>query len=317
MSIERIKQEAAKADQIIMELAGRKGVNEQTTDGIEAEQSPVVDQQVDQGVAQTVATEDEPAVPAADDGLARIREDAAKWEQRYRSLDGMIQARDRQIDQLHQLLAGMQANPATRQDTEQPQAKHLVKKEDEEAFGADLIDLARRISKEESGAYIEALEGKLAALEERLSGVAQTTAVSVHERFETRLTEAAPSWKKHDDNPAFIEWLQASPTRHKLFAEAVRAQEVGDVAYFFNEFDKQQAPAPTAIDPRLERQIAPGKSKSVATQAKNPADKKQWTRTEIADFFSNGKKRYSAEDFARMERDAFAAQKEGRVDFSR
>lgn len=315
MSIERIKQEAAKADQMIAELAaGKAPAVEQTDASSEAEQ-PVVTH--DEGVAHHAATEDHAGVPAANDELERIRTDAQKWEQRYRSLDGMIQARDRQIEQLHQLLAGMQQAPAA-PAAPAPTKGKLVSEKDEEAFGADLIDLTRRVMQEESGEVIAALKEQVAQLQAQLQGVSQTAAVSVQDRFETRLSAAAPNWRKIDSEPAFIEWLQASPTRHKLFAEAARAHEVQDVAYFFNEYEKthQSAPAP-AVDPRLEKQVAPGRSKAVPTPAKQPSDKKQWTRSEIADFMVNGKKRYSPDEYTRLYKDVFAAQQEGRVDFTR
>lgn len=314
MSIERIKEEAAKADQRIAELAAQHA-GEQTDEIVEAEQPEVVSD--DAGVAQHAATEDQNAgVPAADDELDRVREDAAKWEQRYRSLDGMIQARDRQIEQLHQLLAGMQQAPAAAPET--PANAKLVSEKDEEAFGADLIDLARRIAKEEFGGnVVTQLKQEVADLKAQLSGVAQTTAVTAQERFDAKLTELAPGWRTTDADPAFTEWLQASPTRQKLFAEAARAGEVQDVAYFFNEYPKTRpAPAPK-VDARLEKQLAPGKSKTVAVPAQTASDKKQWTRSEIADFYAQGRRKYSPEDYTRLERDVFAAQKEGRVDFNR
>lgn len=318
MSIERIKQEAAKADQMIAELA--KGGPETASTGAddvstEAEQPEIVEQQPDQGVAQPAATEDQ-----NHDADTKARSDAALWEQRYRSLDGMIQARDRQIEQLHQLIAAMQQAPKAEQP-ETPKGKQkLVTEKDEEAFGADLVDLARRAAREEQGAYVEQLEARIEQLTQRLQGVAQTTAETVQDRFEAQLTAAVPEWRKIDADPTFIAWLQQSPTRNKLFAEAARTQAVDDVAYFFKEYAERHAQPATqapAVDPRLEKQIAPGKPKTVQPPSRSPSDKKQWTRTEIADFFANGKKRYSAEDFARMERDAFSAQREGRVDFSR
>lgn len=321
MSIERIKEQAAKADQMIMDL-GRGGapVEEQPTaaqepDIEEAAQPEVEMQQPDQGVVADAATEDQP-----DAELARVREDAAKWEQRYRSLDGMIQARDRQIEQLHQLLAAMQQATAPKAEAEdKPQAKQkLVTEKDEEAFGADLVDLARRVAKEESGAYIAQLEAQVAQLQERLQGVAQTTAVADQDRFENRLTQAVPNWREIDSDPKFIEWLNASPVRMKMFRAAAEERSVSDVAYFFSEYAEKhpKAAAPKA-DPRLEKQVAPGKSRAVASPQVAPTDKKQWTRTEIADFYANGKKRYSPEEYTRMERDLFAAQREGRVDFTR
>ena len=319
MSIERIKEEAAKADQMILELAKRadSSTSDESPNGETAEvdqeavQPEVDQQQTDQGVVADAATEDQ------NDDVSRVLDESKKWEQRYRSLDGMIQARDRQIEQLHQLLASMQqAQAAPEAPAKQDKAK-LVGKEDEDAFGADLVDLARRVAREESGAYVAKLEGTIAELQQQLKGVAQTTAVTVQDRFENQLAAAVPNWKAVDGDPKFIEWLQSNATRMKVFSEAARNQDVDGVAYFYKEYPGAQKTEKQAVDPRLAKQVAPGKSKAVAPAAANPAEKKTWTRSEIAQFYADGKKRFSQEDYVKLERDLFAAQKEGRVDYTR
>lgn len=319
MSIERIKEEAAKADQMILELAKRadSSTSDESPNGENAEvdqeavQPEVDQQQTDQGVVADAATEDQ------NDDVSRVLDESKKWEQRYRSLDGMIQARDRQIEQLHQLLASMQqAQAAPEAPAKQDKAK-LVGKEDEDAFGADLVDLARRVAREESGAYVAKLEGTIAELQQQLKGVAQTTAVTVQDRFENQLAAAVPNWKAVDGDPKFIEWLQSNATRRKVFSEAARNQDVDGVAYFYKEYPGAQKTEKQAVDPRLAKQVAPGKSKAVAPAAANPAEKKTWTRSEIAQFYADGKKRFSQEDYVKLERDLFAAQKEGRVDYTR
>lgn len=319
MSIERIKEEAAKADQMILELAKRadSSTSDESPNGENAEvdqeavQPEVDQQQTDQGVVADAATEDQ------NDDVSRVLDESKKWEQRYRSLDGMIQARDRQIEQLHQLLASMQqAQAAPEAPAKQDKAK-LVGKEDEDAFGADLVDLARRVAREESGAYVAKLEGTIAELQQQLKGVAQTTAVTVQDRFENQLAAAVPNWKAVDGDPKFIEWLQSNATRMKVFSEAARNQDVDGVAYFYKEYPGAQKTEKQAVDPRLAKQVAPGKSKAVAPAAANPAEKKTWTRSEIAQFYADGKKRFSQEDYVKLERDLFAAQKEGRVDYTR
>ncbi len=319
MSIERIKEEAAKADQMILELAKRadSSTSDESPNGENAEvdqeavQPEVDQQQTDQGVVADAATEDQ------NDDVSRVLDESKKWEQRYRSLDGMIQARDRQIEQLHQLLASMQqAQAAPEAPAKQDKAK-LVGKEDEDAFGADLVDLARRVAREESGAYVAKLEGTIAELQQQLKGVAQTTAVTVQDRFENQLAAAVPNWKAVDGDPKFIEWLQSNATRMKVFSEAARNQDVDGVAYFYKEYPGAQKTEKQAVDPRLAKQVAPGKSKAVAPAAANPAEKKTWTRSEIAQIYADGKKRFSQEDYVKLERDLFAAQKEGRVDYTR
>lgn len=313
MSIERIKQDAAKADQLIAELARGALAPDEQDQGVAVEdQHQDVEQNNDEGVV-AAATEDQGS-PAE---LARPSDDAAKWEARYRSLDGMIQARDRQIEQLHQLLAAMQSAPSKKEEPAATPAKPLVGKEDEESFGADLIDLARRVAQEQSGAYITKLEQKITELESRLSGVAQTTAVSVQERFENAIANAAPDWKKIDSDPKFIEWLQSVPSRQRVFADAARAQDAEGVAYFYAEYAEKFGQAQQSNRSQLEKQVAPGRSRNVAPQARNTSEKKQWTRSEIAGFYAQGKKQYSSEEYAKLEKDLFAAQREGRVDYSR
>ena len=141
MSIEQIKERAEKADQLIAELS-KQG---------RPDAAPEVEDPVD-----TEATQPPAVAPAADDPNRPLppkgAEADATWEQRYRSLYGMIEARDRQITQLQQLLSDMHQSVQTQAPAQQPEAanKKRVGKEDEEAFGSDLIDLARRIADEEN-----------------------------------------------------------------------------------------------------------------------------------------------------------------------
>lgn len=325
MSIERIRKDAAKADQIIEELA-RKGkptdpeaqppTHEDTPEETEAAQ-PEVEAQPDEGVVATAATDDQPDTGAT----AELRELAAKWEQRYRSLDGMIQARDRQIEQLHQLLAAMQSakvEPAKADEPKAP-AKSAISKEDEEAFGADLIDLARRVARSETGELVDTLRAEIAQLKDALSGVQRTTAVSTQERFEAQLTQLSPDWQKFDADPKFIGWLQESPSRQRVFEEAAKDMDAKGVAFFFSEFAKANGigqPKPKQ-DARLEKQVAPGKPRSVPTAAKDATGDKQWTRTEIAQFYSQDRRNFTPDEYNRIERDIFKAQSEGRVDYTR
>ena len=139
----------------------------------------------------------------------------------------------------------------------------------------------------------------------------------MQDRFENQLAAAVPNWKAVDGDPKFIEWLQSNATRMKVFSEAARNQDVDGVAYFYKEYPGAQKTEKQAVDPRLAKQVAPGKSKAVAPAAANPAEKKTWTRSEIAQFYADGKKRFSQEDYVKLERDLFAAQKEGRVDYTR
>lgn len=322
----QIKEAARRADEMIAELA-RQAKGEPAPEA-PAEETPVIETapeveaapESDQGVPQEPVAE-----TTQDPQVDQLRESAAKWEQRYRSLDGMLQSRDRQIEQLHQLLADLQATKAA-PAPEPTETKSLITKEDEDTFGADLLDVARRIARDESSQYTRSLEAKLAQLEAQLGSVASTAAETAQERFQARLAQKAPNWADVDRDPAFITWLEASPTRHRIFAESVQAQDLEGVAQFYLDFslltgkhNQVAVPStpnePQPVDPRLARQVSPGKSRSSPTPA-TEGNKRQWTRTGIADFYVNRKK-YPVEEANRLERDIFAAQKEGRVDYSR
>jgi hypothetical protein len=313
-----VKEAAQRADEMIAELnrQAREGADEVPAVETSAPEEGAVNE--DQGVQAQPAPVAEP-----DESVDLLRESAAKWEQRYRSLDGMLQSRDRQIEQLHQLLADMQASKSSK--PAEPE-KSLVTKEDEDTFGADLLDVARRVARDENAQYIRALETKLAKFEAQLGSVATTAAESAQERFQNRLSQMAPNWSVTDRDPNFITWLQASPTRQRIFAESVQSQDLDGVAQFYLDFEvltgKQATPVvpsttnePQAPDPRLARQVSPGKSRSSPTPI-TEGNKRQWTRTGIADFFVNRKK-YPVDEANRIERDIFTAQKDGRVDYSR
>lgn len=333
MSIERIRADAAKADQMIMSMArGGAAVAEAEPEAPEASTEAGVQEQATEQVAAVAPTEQAtpPAAPATEDNapavdvLEQVREESRKWEQRYRSLDGMIQARDRQIEQLTQLLSQMQQAPA--KEPEPPvQRKPKVSAEEVEQFGSDLIDVQRRVAQEE----VEGLQAQVAELQnlvksmtEKLTGVESTTKATAQDTFETKLSRHFADWRQVDADPAFSTWLKAVDVRQRMFATAVQEQNAEDVAYFFKEYaaslpkpsDPAPQPKPSA---QLEKQIAPGRARAVPAPAQSQTDKKQWTKSEIASFYAHGRKQYPEQEYAKLERDIFAAQREGRVDFTR
>lgn len=313
-----IKAAAERADQMIAELAKQSQAPEAPEEETPVEE--VVPEQ-DQGVAVEPDPVEEPR--AESDAAAQLKEDAAKWEQRYRSLDGMLQSRDRQIADLHQLLANMQAAGTPKPEPAAPK-KPLVTPEDEATYGADLLDVTRRVSRDEMAAYTQALEARLAGLQQQVQGMSQVTAETVQERFHARLTQIAPTWETIDKDPAFLQWLKSSPVRYRIFEESAQAQDTVGVAQFFQDYEmltgKPETSAPTtppAVDPRLARQVSPGKSRGTPTPTTD-GNQRQWTQSGMREFFTNKlNNKYPKEEAARLEREVFAAMKDGRVDYSR
>ena len=327
-----MKQAGERADQMIQELAKQRQEAEarvqEELQGVSAEAEPEEipaepAPESDAGVQSPVAAQSS----EAPDTFAAIREESRLWEQRYRSLDGMLQSKDRQIADLHQLIANMQATHAQQPASVAEESKPLVTPEDEATYGADMLDLTRRVSRDELKRYAKALEDKVARLEANLQGVASVTAETAQERFMNRLTQAVPNWEKTDKDPAFMAWLEASPTRQHIFREAARGQDVVALAQFYSDFEAMQvrqapqaptAPEPKEIDPRLAKQVSPGRSRTTPTPSSAEGEKRVWSRSAIADLYqkmSNGQ--VPKEEAARLEREVFAAMKEGRVDYSK
>ena len=328
MSVVHVKKQAAEADQMIEDLnkaaradqgetpAEPEGTGQESTDGEQEAQLA----EVDQGVA--TETGEQPVEPEEGDWQAQ----AHLWEQRYRSLNGMIQSRDRQIQQLHELLAAMQEQQgtATSPQKEASTSQQYITKDDEDSYGADLVDMARRAGRQESAALVDELRREMSEMRAALQGVSQVSRVTVQERFENKLDSLTKGrWRETDANPEFIAWLQKSPARHRVFAEGVQGRDAATVAEFFNDFAQLAAVEQARIErplqarmTRLEKQVAPGKSKAGTTQSSQAGEAKQWTRTEIAKLYAN-KRQYSADEFNKLERDVAAAQREGRVDFNR
>ena len=329
MSVVHVKKQAAEADQMIEELNKAAQASQETpADPTPEGEEPVVTEgehdaqlaEVDQGVA--TETGEQPVEPEEGDWQAQ----AQLWEQRYRSLNGMIQSRDRQIQQLHELLAAMQEQQgtATTAQKEASTPEQYITKEDEDSYGADLVDMARRAGRQESAALVDDLRREMAEMRAALQGVSQVSRVTVQERFEGKLDKLTKNtWRETDANPEFIAWLQASPARNRVFAEGVQSRDATTVADFFNDFAKlasieqarMERPMQARMN-RLEKQVAPGKSKAGTTPNSQAGEAKQWTRSEIAKLYAT-KRQYSADEFNKLERDVAAAQREGRVDFNR
>lgn len=321
MSVARVRKQAEEADQMIQSLRDGDKPSEDTS--TETALDPVQDQGVVSEQGEPGVTEQAPGVTSDDTDWPN---EARLWEQRYRSLNGMIQSRDKQIQQLHELLANMQQAQSKPQETQpqHTQPASLITKEDEDSYGADLVDMARRAGRQESAQLIAELRAEMSELRNSLQGVSQVTQMSAKDRFESKLDSLTSNqWKQIDTDPLFIDWLKASNARMKVFSQGVQDQDAATVAEFFNEYVKlASANRAAAEQPKqtrkaeLERQVAPGKSKAGVTQVSQAGDKKIWAKSEIAHLYSNAKQ-YPADEFNRLEKEIFAAQREGRVDPNR
>jgi hypothetical protein len=260
------------------------------------------------------------------------------FEKRYRSLQGMYNAEvprlaaekrelTNRVQQLEQLIASMNAAPAPQQEP----AQKLVTEQDLEDYG-DSIDVMRRVFREEMASK-DAEIGELKNLVRQMQGtvvpqvhqLSQNYAVSNEQRFWADLQTAVPDWQEINGNKEFQAWLlEVDPltgiARQTYLDDAQRNMDARRVANFFTAWKglTGKTDARTSREPQsaseLERQVAPGKGRSGG--AKPQGEAKTYTSEDIKKFFSDvqkGKYKGRETERDRIERDIFAAQREGRI----
>lgn len=260
--------------------------------------------------------------------------------QKYRTLQGMYNAEvprlhqqnremQQRLQQMEQLLASMTAvNP----QSTAPAADRLVTDKDVEEYG-ESIDMMRKVTREELGAVaqrIAAIEATLRQMQvnvvPQVQAVAQRQQMSAEQQFWADLAAAVPNFRQVNDLPDFQTWLlEADPltgvTRQTFLDDAQRALDARRVASFFRtwlESTGQAAVAQSTGDtPRseLEKQVSPGRSRSTGTPA-TANQGKTYTPDDIRAFFDavrSGKYKGREQERSRIERDIFAAQREGRI----
>ena len=264
--------------------------------------------------------------------------------QRYKTLQGMYNAEvprlhaerrelsDR-VNQLEQLLSTMQQQPNKPEESipEEPAPK-LVTDADVEEYG-ESIEVMRRVSKEETLAAqkkLEALEKQIESLQSnvipRVEQVAASQVKTSEQAFWSELSTTVPDWRETNDSQDFQNWLlEIDPltgvSRQTYLEDAQRNLDVGRVSNFFNTWKENNGGVSNAQPNRkaqasteLERQVSPGKSKSTGKPQSNSG--KTYSTDDIKSFFDEVRKgnyRNKEEERDRIERDIFAAQREGRI----
>jgi len=263
------------------------------------------------------------------------------FEQKYRTLQGMYNAEvprltatnqdlSNRLQSMEQLVASMNAAPAPVAEPAPAPASTLT--EDEISEYGESIDIMRKVSQEVAGQY----QGQMAAMQStidelrgnvvpRVEQIATQQVQNAEQVFWSELAKNVPNWRDINSNQDFQSWLlETDPlsglTRQTYLDDAQRNLDVGRVGTFFTSWENSTG-ASVALNPdrseqtsELERQVAPGKSRSNG----NPQspEVKTYTPQDISQFFDDvrtGKYAGKEDERNKTERDIFAAQAEGRI----
>jgi hypothetical protein len=316
----------------------------------QAQNEPNVESEPAQPPAETTT---ETEIVAQSDGSTEQKPSDAKAEddpnsetyaQKWKTLQGMYNAEvprlhhqnremQQRLQQMEQLLASISTQQPTQQPTQQStqQAQKLVTEKDVEEYG-ESIDMMRKVTQEELGAVaqrIAQLENALRQVQSnvvpQVQAVAHRQQMSSEQQFWSDLSTAVPNWKEVNDKEAFQSWLlEADPltgiTRQTYLEDAQRSLDAGRVANFFRAWLEITGQAVVAQPNRstssseLEKQVTPGRSKSSGAPSSNTS--KTYSPADITKFFNDvkqGKYKGREAERDRIEKDIFAAQREGRI----
>lgn len=284
------------------------------------------------------------------------------WEQKYKVLQGKYNAevprlqkqtseQGEAIRQLREQLTATQnllaslgeqraAAPVAQPTQATPPARpSLIKDEERREFGDDLIDVMRRVAREENAGLLPEIDRRVAPVARTVQQVVQATeqagvrqAQSDRQTVLALLGSEVPNWLDLNADAGFLEWLDqkdpyAGAQRGELLKQAFEAHDGPRVVAFFKGYLKEHAvvtppaaatppTAPKAPQRKLEQLVAPGLPKTGAADTQDGSGKRVWTRAEIRDFYAatgNGSFKGTTEQRKAMERDIFAAQSEGRI----
>lgn len=333
---EQVRKQSEAVQELYKQLNDDDGtsVNAEAAEAVvePADGTPPADANDDGQYAQVPEDEQTPGATTQDD------ENSETYAQRWRSLQGSYNATVRQkteledrVVKMEQLLAALSdSNSKPAQTSEPVQVQRFVSDDDISEYG-ESIDVMRNVSREELVPVAQRLaqiEGMLQQMQAnvvpQVRAVAQQQKVSAEQQFWSDLTTFVPQWREVNDNVDFQSWLLdvdplTGAARQTFLDEAQRALDANRVSAFFQTwldtsgqvFVPQSTPA---VNSELEKQVTPGRSRgSGAPTSKAP---KTYSPDDIKDFFNAvrlGKYKGREPERDRIERDIFAAQREGRI----
>jgi hypothetical protein len=282
--------------------------------------------------AESAPAESAPAPPPPPED-----ENAGSWKQRYERMHGRYNASQKTLGEMqeqmtqlgNELLQTQQAvfqNGRTAPSPPPPPA--YVTEQDVQNYGSDLINFTQR-------AAAQALSPKLQEIEQQNAELQRRLAIEARRNLDQRVELAVPNYREIDRDPRWRTWLLSldmlsGRVRQQLLNEAIQAADAPRVISFFKSFlNEEQAtghiePAPTshqAAPPRepaitLASLAAPGRARpATGGDASVPPDKPTYTRAQVKQLYEQHRKgAYVGREaeWARLEADMFAAQREGR-----
>jgi hypothetical protein len=235
------------------------------------------------------------------------------WEHRFKVLQGKYNAEvprfAHENKDLKNRLQALEEQLEEMKNAKPPEL--LVKPEEIEQYGEGLIDVARRVAREE----LASKDALIAKLKSEIDSVKSVQSHVVQDSFFRSLTEMVPDWEALNADANFLSWLDevddlTGETRQALLGRAEQARDPVRAAKFFNTYKKMSQTWAAKSAASLEQQIVPPTNQAPST----PQAKKIWTRAEITNFYDRLRRgTISDADANAIEADIASASVEGRI----
>lgn len=235
------------------------------------------------------------------------------WEHRFKVLQGKYNAEvPRFAHENKDLKSRLQSLEEQLEDMKNAKpAELLVKPEEIEQYGEGLIDVARRVAREE----LASKDAQIAKLRSEIDSVKSVQSHVVQDNFFKSLTEMVPDWEALNADANFLNWLDGvddltGETRQALLGKAENQRDPVRAAKFFNTYKRASQTWAAQSASSLEQQIVPPTNQAPST----PQAKKIWTRAEITNFYDRVRRgTISDADVVAIEADIASASFEGRI----
>jgi chaperonin cofactor prefoldin len=312
----------------------------------QSEPEPVEDGVVEEVVEEVVEVE-EPQGGEVEQPVAAEDENSETYKQRWSTLQGMMEAKTRETQELRERVASLEgmlsklsemkaSEPAEPEPAKDEPPKSLLKQEEIEDYGPDLIDVMKRAAREAVADEIRELRAENTSLKQLVGGVGQKLETNDRQAFYAKLDTVVDSWRSLNRDPEFLSWLSqqdvyAGETRQSLLGRAFEANDVNRVASFFKGYLKEtaavaeatsegqppkQATVPSSGKVPLDTLAAPGANNSGSADNTSQRSGRMWKESEIGAFYEDARKgKFKGRDaeYRRTENQIQAALSQGRI----
>lgn len=329
MKPEGVRNAAAEADARIQQMAAEAGdtaaPDTGSTDGqADTGDSRVVDFAAAQPRHDDPGTAEGSEIEALRVELEHERREREKAESRHRTLEGMFRATNEKLEGLRELLAASQQQRSQPQEPQQAPPAEKFSQQDADQFGEDLCEYVESRVAAGVGKLRQELMGQLGDMRAKVDTTSTVVAKTQQQVFHETLDKLLPKWREIDNDPEFVEFLQADSLYGPAWSVAVESLDAQSAAKIMRVWQGMQNNSPAAqhdqrVQKQLETSVAPERTRTEsAAPPSNRSEPRQWRMSEIRAVYADlslppSQRKYSAKDFEALEKDIAKAQSENRV----